>query len=226
MVQDKGVDLATLQVISNLMVAIFTAFLAIFTFFLWRVSENQAKIARKQAEIADRQTQIQEALAKLETEPLIFLEFSDHSDTLVFNVVNMGRYGCLVLEVAVMSPDWEPRASPENEGSGKEILAQNIPVLAGERKRIKKFDSIHQIAGQHSEWWDEFVRKREFFLEVSYYYGGKPEEIRHDFFRVALSVKRLELNIIYDAEHHVGEVLTETAEIGTVEIAYRSSYHA
>ncbi|WP_152640168.1 hypothetical protein [Thermus filiformis] len=166
----------------------------------------------------------------METEPLVFLEFSKEGlpeGAISLNVVNMGRYGCLVLEVAVMPPDWEPKASPENEGSGKEILAQNIPVLAGERKRIKRFDSNHQIAGQHSEWWDEFVRrKKEFFLKVSYYYGGKPEEIRHDFFRVALSVKTLGFNIAYDDKHRVYGLSTATAEIETVEIAYRSSYHA
>jgi len=197
-VQNEGVDLATLlQVISSFLVAVFTG-------LLWFVS-------KKQAEIADRQTQMQETLARSETEPLVFLEFNrerfPQPSPVALSIVNMGRYGCLVLEVALIPPNWDPIES-ENEVSEREILAQNVPVLAGERKEAKMIFFANQIISRRSEWWDEFVRKQEFFIEVSYYYGGKPEEIRHDFFRVAFLTR--------------GEII----EIKTVEIAYRSSYHA
>jgi len=217
-VQNEGMDLATLQVISNFLVAIFTAFLAIFTFFLWWVSEKQAKIAeeqakivkeqteiaKKQAEIADRQTQIQQSLAKLETEPLVFLEFSkegltesDLSNCFYLTIVNMGRYGCLVLYVRAMPPDWDPM-KPRGGTSDEDIIARNIPVLAGERKQIRKVC---------------FTQEREFVFEVSYHYGGKPEEIRCDFFKVALSVTK-----------KMAPFSPTYIEIKNVEIVYRSSH--
>jgi len=230
-VQNEGVDLATLlQNMLNFFKDMSNLMIAIFTFFLWRVSEKQAKIAKEQAEIADRQTQIQQSLAKLETEPLIFLEFTKKKlwEGADLNIVNMGRYGCLILEAAVMPPGWE---KPEDEAPEREIVLQNVPVLAGERKQITRLYSISEILGRHSdEWLNKFVRKRElegefgefgrgeFFVKVSYYYGGKPEEIRHDFFRIAFSIIQI--------THFSSKVTSKVAKIENVEIAYRNSYHS
>ena len=175
--------------------ALATLMTAIFTGLLWRVSRQQAEILIKQATI-------QEALAKSELEGLLFLEFEPRSPvptttwTGKLYAVNLGKHGCIIWEVAVLSPVGELKRGNEVESVP---IVKSVPVLPGERKEIKQVPSIRSLCPKQ-EWWPHFEATQEIPLEVIYTHGGEPEGVFHDLFKVKLTKTRWGTQEMFEVE--------------------------